>query len=327
MLREESEGYAKLIVLLNGFRRGRMTDASVADVASHVQALTGYFRLDPNRVVDVVLAAFERQPDNAAFVRLLAHPMFRKSTVPQVLGVRLRRLARADQERFGKPEGGDAKEGRGDKDDKDARGKDPPARSARGPGEAGEGAAPGAPRPAVQSASGRAAVRVAARLVAGGLLAVEDVYPHLAPSDEEMVERHARARAAAKARSAGKLGGFSGLDAAKRHGAVDLSATEVVVAALSEMPPCDQKAALVADLLDLGELARASGVLRRLHGIKVQLMMWPEVRDAGAPRPAPPPAPRPRRPARGAPPMPPRPPRARRWPTGCASAWRRPRGR
>ena len=48
------------------------------------QALIGYFDLDPNRVLDLVLEAMEHQPGNDAYLKLV--PMFERESVVQLLG-------------------------------------------------------------------------------------------------------------------------------------------------------------------------------------------------------------------------------------------------
>lgn len=248
LFREETEGYAKLVTLLNGFAKGKLSIATVPAAAAEIRALTGHFLLDPNKVIDVILASFERQPDNTAFVALLKHPMFNPRTVPQVLGKRLQGVA-AD-----------------------------PAHAP--PKDDTEGGSKPAVRPAVHTFEGRAPLRVAARLIQGGMFGVEEVYPHLGPADSELVEAHAAARKAA-AEAASKAG-TSGVSSVLRESSLaarirELNADDVVAAALAAMPPCDQKAAFVAQLLDVGLLDEAAAIMRRLHAQKVQLMMWPEV--------------------------------------------------
>ncbi|KAK7097709.1 THO complex subunit 2-like isoform X2 [Littorina saxatilis] len=59
LLREESEGYSKLIVELNQEITDLITPKSVLQ---HIKSLIGCFDLDPNRVIDVMLEAFECRP-------------------------------------------------------------------------------------------------------------------------------------------------------------------------------------------------------------------------------------------------------------------------
>lgn len=59
LLREETEGYAKLVVLL-----GTLTTAGLAEALKAMRSLIGFFDLDPNRVLSLVLEAYECDPDN-----------------------------------------------------------------------------------------------------------------------------------------------------------------------------------------------------------------------------------------------------------------------
>ncbi len=57
----------------------------------HMMQLIGFFNLDPNRVYDLILDAFERQPANhAAFLRLL--PLFSAEARVHQLGFKFQRL-------------------------------------------------------------------------------------------------------------------------------------------------------------------------------------------------------------------------------------------
>ncbi|KAL4451471.1 hypothetical protein ABPG75_007133 [Micractinium tetrahymenae] len=84
MLREESEGYAKLATLLNQRAAGCLTDDTVPAVLAEMKALIGYFDLDPNRCFSVLLDAFSEQPGNDAFLRLM--PAFSSEAQGQMLG-------------------------------------------------------------------------------------------------------------------------------------------------------------------------------------------------------------------------------------------------
>ncbi|KAL2518582.1 THO complex subunit 2 [Abeliophyllum distichum] len=83
LLREESEGYAKLVTLLCQVPEASTKNASAATVGI-IKSLIGHFDLDPNRVFDIVLECFELQPDNNMFLDLI--PMFPKSHASQILG-------------------------------------------------------------------------------------------------------------------------------------------------------------------------------------------------------------------------------------------------
>jgi THO complex subunit 2 len=81
LLREESEGYSKLLTVLAAL------PSPPSDPASHITnvfALIGYFDLDPNRVLDMVLEVMEHQLWNASFLVLLKK--FRRSSIAHILG-------------------------------------------------------------------------------------------------------------------------------------------------------------------------------------------------------------------------------------------------
>ncbi|GAB4828694.1 THO complex subunit 2 [Ancistrocladus abbreviatus] len=83
LLREESEGYAKLVTLLCQGSEAASVNASASTVGI-IKSLIGHFDLDPNRVFDVVLECFELQPHNKLFLNLI--PIFPKSHASQILG-------------------------------------------------------------------------------------------------------------------------------------------------------------------------------------------------------------------------------------------------
>ena len=69
LLREENEGFAKLIVELN---QSNITLANIETVKANVEALIGYFNIDPNRVLDIILDSFENNLWNRGpYLRLL----------------------------------------------------------------------------------------------------------------------------------------------------------------------------------------------------------------------------------------------------------------
>ncbi|PPS08311.1 hypothetical protein GOBAR_AA12331 [Gossypium barbadense] len=83
LLREESEGYAKLVTLLCRGSEDSTQNSSTARIGI-IKSLIGHFDLDPNRVFDIVLECYELQPDNNAFLQLI--PIFPKSHASQILG-------------------------------------------------------------------------------------------------------------------------------------------------------------------------------------------------------------------------------------------------
>ncbi|XP_016465502.1 THO complex subunit 2 isoform X1 [Nicotiana tabacum] len=93
LLREESEGYAKLVTLLSQMPEGSMQNASTATVGI-IKSLIGHFDLDPNRVFDIVLECFEHQPGNTTFLDLI--PIFPKSHASQILGFKFQYYQRLE---------------------------------------------------------------------------------------------------------------------------------------------------------------------------------------------------------------------------------------
>uniref|UniRef100_K1QG84 THO complex subunit 2 n=1 Tax=Magallana gigas TaxID=29159 RepID=K1QG84_MAGGI len=88
LLREESEGYAKLIAELNQEITEKITvDQSVENLKS----LIGCFDLDPNRVLDVLLESFECRPHLENFyVPLFKEYVTERRTLCHILGFKFR---------------------------------------------------------------------------------------------------------------------------------------------------------------------------------------------------------------------------------------------
>ncbi|KAK7320119.1 hypothetical protein RJT34_04853 [Clitoria ternatea] len=93
LLREESEGYAKLVTLLCRENEAPTQKASAATIGI-IKSLIGHFDLDPNRVFDIVLECFELQPDNDVFIELI--PIFPKSHASQILGFKFQYYQRME---------------------------------------------------------------------------------------------------------------------------------------------------------------------------------------------------------------------------------------
>jgi THO complex subunit 2 len=68
LLREENEGFAKLIVELSQLN---INPQNVNVVSENIQRLIGYFSLDPSRVLDLLLTAFETNLQNHSYLTLL----------------------------------------------------------------------------------------------------------------------------------------------------------------------------------------------------------------------------------------------------------------
>lgn len=94
LLREESEGYAKLVTLLCQCGSGGLTHRTASAAISTIKSLIGHFDLDPNRVFDIVLECFELQPENDAFLELI--PIFPKSHAAHILGFKFQYYQRQD---------------------------------------------------------------------------------------------------------------------------------------------------------------------------------------------------------------------------------------
>jgi hypothetical protein len=105
LLREETEGYSKLLVMLqaaptymaptSGTGAGTGTgtgtgtgpgtgDATVQEFCSAVFSVLGHFDLEPNRVLDLVLGALEQHPLNLNLIALLRR--FPRASIAHVLG-------------------------------------------------------------------------------------------------------------------------------------------------------------------------------------------------------------------------------------------------
>eukprot|EP01097_Dermamoeba_algensis_P001391 TRINITY_DN151_c0_g2_i1.p1 TRINITY_DN151_c0_g2~~TRINITY_DN151_c0_g2_i1.p1 ORF type:complete len:361 (-),score=72.01 TRINITY_DN151_c0_g2_i1:58-1140(-) len=93
LLREESEGYAKLTVELN--QGSGLNERTVDHIVQNIQSLIGYFDLDPNRVLDLVLEAFEHDPFNLQFLKIL--DLFKRSNLCQLLGFKFQFYQESEQ--------------------------------------------------------------------------------------------------------------------------------------------------------------------------------------------------------------------------------------
>ncbi|KAK3166323.1 hypothetical protein QOZ80_1AG0044350 [Eleusine coracana subsp. coracana] len=94
LLREESEGYAKLVTLLCQVGSDLACQNASSVTISIIKSLIGHFDLDPNRVFDIVLECFELYPDNNIFYQLI--PLFPKSHAAQILGFKFQFYQRLD---------------------------------------------------------------------------------------------------------------------------------------------------------------------------------------------------------------------------------------
>ena len=85
MLREENEGFSKLIVELS---QKNIDENSVHQVSENIQSLIGYFSLDPSRVLDILLTAFEFNLQNRCYLTLL-NEFGTQHSITQILGFKI----------------------------------------------------------------------------------------------------------------------------------------------------------------------------------------------------------------------------------------------
>ena len=139
LLREESEGYSNVITELCQGKSG-ITVESAGAVFERIQALIGYFDLDPNRCFDLILEAYEQNISTPGYMALadLFNPS--QECVCQIVGFKFSQCAESD-----------------------------------------------APTP-------KSLYRLAAMMVKKQLLRIEDVYPHLTPTDPEARENEEQRR-------------------------------------------------------------------------------------------------------------------------------------
>lgn len=82
LLREESEGYAKLIAELSQ----EQSDFDVTYMLQVIRSLIGCFNLDPNRVMDILLEVFEYRINmETLFVDLIRQFLDKSTALTQVL--------------------------------------------------------------------------------------------------------------------------------------------------------------------------------------------------------------------------------------------------
>lgn len=85
LLREESEGFSKAITELNqDFSANNVTSKQLYD---RLMALIGYFDIDPNRMLDLVLESFEcNLSKSQVYIELLNLLNFHHLTLSQLIG-------------------------------------------------------------------------------------------------------------------------------------------------------------------------------------------------------------------------------------------------
>ncbi|KAG3194289.1 THO complex subunit 2 [Phytophthora cactorum] len=133
LLREETEGFSKVLCLLHT----GVTKSQLEATRTDLMALIGFFDLDANRVLDLVLDAYEMHPRNDCFAQLL--DIFKRESLPHIMGFKFQFYKR-----------------------------DPPA-------------VEGVTTP-------RSLYRLAATLLNKGLLELDALLPHLAPSRDAILK-------------------------------------------------------------------------------------------------------------------------------------------
>lgn len=68
LLREECEGYSRLITEL---MQPNINENNVDTVIENVFSLIGFFRIDPNRAIDIILDCYSNQPHNTSFTKIM----------------------------------------------------------------------------------------------------------------------------------------------------------------------------------------------------------------------------------------------------------------
>jgi len=87
LLREESEGFSKLIFLLF---ETKFTKKNIKNYIDKIFSLIGFFDLDPNRVMDITISAFQNDCRNLNFLEILK--LLNVNALPHVLGFKLSHL-------------------------------------------------------------------------------------------------------------------------------------------------------------------------------------------------------------------------------------------
>ena len=185
LLREESEGYGKLIAVLYdsegnsegcdvrsdwesfGKERGRV-------MLENIQSLIGYFDLDPNRVLDIILEVFETNPKRwATYIPLIRSYMTQHSALCNILGFKFQSYL-DQQKSSGVVEGGESememKEGDVQEDRLGS----------------GDGDGPVQEDLMAKTVGCDGLYRITALMIKEKLLSLEDIYPRLSPSDKEL---------------------------------------------------------------------------------------------------------------------------------------------
>lgn len=88
MLREENEGYSKLLIEV--LDEEMITEDSLVVIIENIFALIGHFDLDPNRVLDIILKSYESNPFNQNYIEIIKK--FKVEAIPNLLTLRFHSL-------------------------------------------------------------------------------------------------------------------------------------------------------------------------------------------------------------------------------------------
>jgi THO complex subunit 2 len=86
--REENEGYAKLIIEIT---QANLNPQNWQTVILNISQLVGFFSLDPTRVLDLILTAFECNLSNLTYLKLITD-FGSQETITQLIGFKIMTL-------------------------------------------------------------------------------------------------------------------------------------------------------------------------------------------------------------------------------------------
>ena len=92
-MREECEGFSKLIIELN---QENMDAENVVQVKENIQKLIGYFQLDPNRLLDLILSSFQNNVQNLTYLELIKE-FGQRDQVTQLMGFKIQHALKVGQ--------------------------------------------------------------------------------------------------------------------------------------------------------------------------------------------------------------------------------------
>jgi THO complex subunit 2 len=76
------------VVVVRRLSVAQLSESNVESVIGTLQSLVGYFDLDPNRVLDLVLEAYEHNQDNASYLRIIAR--FPRASLAHLTGFKFK---------------------------------------------------------------------------------------------------------------------------------------------------------------------------------------------------------------------------------------------